>query len=60
MVWFAVFAGVAVVWVLVLALLARRLWRKASALAGELATAQSKLDAAQRVPSAGRHAGPRA
>lgn len=52
MVWFAVFTGVAAVWAIVLALLARRLWRKTKALAKELSSAQSKLEAIQRAPSA--------
>jgi hypothetical protein len=52
MVWFAVFAGVAAVWAIVLALLARQLWRKTKALAGELSSAQAKLQAIQTAPAA--------
>jgi Na+-transporting methylmalonyl-CoA/oxaloacetate decarboxylase gamma subunit len=51
MYWFLLFLGVAVVWAIVLALLARRLWGQGRALARELAAAQSKLEAAQRVPT---------
>ena len=48
MFWFLLFLGVAVVWMLVLALLARKLWGQSKALARELAAAQSKLEVAQR------------
>jgi hypothetical protein len=47
MFWFLLFAGVAVVWTVVLTLLGVRLWRRAKALFGELSAAQTKLDAAQ-------------
>jgi hypothetical protein len=47
MFWFLLFAGVAVVWAVVLTLLGLRLWRRAKALFGELAATQSKLHAAQ-------------
>lgn len=64
MYWFLLFLGVAVVWVLVLALLARKLWGPTKALARELAAAQSKLDAAMQPPAGsartGQHARTRA
>ncbi|WBQ07368.1 hypothetical protein [Kribbella sp. CA-293567] len=44
MYWFLLFLGVVAVWLLVLALLARRLWGQTKALTRELVTAQSKLD----------------
>ena len=46
MYWFLLFLGVVAVWLLVLALLARRLWGQGKALTRELVAAQSKLDAA--------------
>jgi cell division protein FtsB len=49
---FLLFSGVALVWLVVLALLAKRLWGQFKALTRELAAAQSKLAAAQR-PQAG-------
>ncbi|GAB2608162.1 hypothetical protein [Kribbella endophytica] len=48
MFWFLLFLAVVAVWLLVLALLAKKLWGKTKALTRELAAAQSKLDAAQR------------
>jgi cell division protein FtsB len=48
MYWFLLFLGVAVVWLVVLALLAKKLWAQTKALARELATAQTKLETAQR------------
>jgi hypothetical protein len=47
MFWFLLFAGVVVVWILVLALLGLRIWRRGKALVTELSVAQAKLDAAQ-------------
>jgi cell division protein FtsB len=47
MYWFLLFLGVVVVWLVVLALLAKKLWGQAKALTRELVAAQSKLDAAQ-------------
>ncbi|GAB2684781.1 hypothetical protein [Kribbella swartbergensis] len=46
MYWFLLFLGVVAVWLLVLALLARKLWGQGKALTRELVAAQSKLDAA--------------
>jgi cell division protein FtsB len=48
MFWFLLFLGVVVVWLLVLALLAKKLWGQTKALTREFAAAQSKLEAAQR------------
>ena len=57
MFWFLLFAGVAVVWMVLLALLGLRLWRRAKALFRELSAAQDKLEAAQATgPHHGRHA----
>lgn len=47
MYWFLLFLGVVAVWILILALLARKLWGQTKALTRELVAAQSKLDAAQ-------------
>jgi ribosomal protein L4 len=47
MYWFLLFLGVVAVWLLVVALLARKLWGQGKALTRELAAAQSKLEAAQ-------------
>ena len=47
MYWFLLFLGVVAVWLLVLVLLARKLWGQGKALTRELVAAQSKLDAAQ-------------
>jgi cell division protein FtsB len=47
MYWFLLFLGVLAVWLLVLALLAKKLWGQTKALTRELVAAQSKLDAAQ-------------
>lgn len=46
MYWFLLFLGVVAVWLLVLALLAKKLWGRTKALTRELVAAQSKLDAA--------------
>ncbi|WP_427890451.1 hypothetical protein ACQHIV_00280 [Kribbella sp. GL6] len=46
MYWFLLFVAVVVVWTVVLALLALKLWRQGKALTRELVAAQSKLDAA--------------
>lgn len=51
MYWFLLFLGVAVVWLLVLALLAKKLWGQTKALTREFAAAQSKLEAAQHPPA---------
>jgi hypothetical protein len=50
MFWFLLFAGVALVWILVLALLGVRIWRRAQALFAELSVASEKLAAAQSAP----------
>jgi cell division protein FtsB len=47
MYWFLLFLAVVAVWLLVLALLAKRLWGQAKALTRELVAAQSKLEDAQ-------------
>ena len=47
MYWFLLFLGVVAVWLLVLALLARKLWGQTKALTRELAAASSKLEEAQ-------------
>lgn len=54
MYWFLLFLGVVAVWLLVLALLARRLWGQAKALTRELVAAQSKLEDAQSEAGSGR------
>ena len=46
MFWFLLFLAVVAVWLLVLALLAKKLWGKSKALLREMSAAQSKLDAA--------------
>lgn len=46
MYWLMLFLAVVAVWLLVLALLAKKLWGKSKALLRELGAAQSKLDAA--------------
>ncbi|GAA1692536.1 hypothetical protein GCM10009745_42450 [Kribbella yunnanensis] len=46
MYWLLLFLAVVAVWLLVLALLAKKLWGKSKALLRELGAAQSKLDAA--------------
>ena len=51
MFWFLLFAGVAVVWIVVLALLGLRTWRRAQALFTEISVAGAKLDAAQSAPN---------
>ncbi|MFC0626747.1 hypothetical protein [Kribbella deserti] len=51
MYWFLLFLGVAVVWAIVLFLLARKLWGQSKALAREVGAAQAKLEAAQRAPA---------
>jgi cell division protein FtsB len=63
MYWFLLFLAVVAVWLLVLALLAKKLWGQTKALTRELVAAQSKLDAAQsqaRYGQSGRDAGVRA
>jgi cell division protein FtsB len=54
MYWFLLFLGVVAVWLLVLALLAKKLWGQTKALTRELVAAQSKLDAAQSEARSGR------
>jgi Na+-transporting methylmalonyl-CoA/oxaloacetate decarboxylase gamma subunit len=54
MYWLLLFLGVAVVWLLVLALLARTLWGQGKALTRELVAAQSKLEAAQSTAGSGQ------
>ncbi|MFK4088841.1 hypothetical protein ACI2LF_32300 [Kribbella sp. NPDC020789] len=52
MFWLLLFLAVVAVWLLVLALLAKRLWGQGKALTRELVAAQSKLDAAMSPPTA--------
>ncbi|ADB34113.1 hypothetical protein Kfla_5097 [Kribbella flavida DSM 17836] len=47
MYWFLLFLAVVAVWLLVLALLARKLWGQVKALTREFVAAQSKLEQAQ-------------
>jgi cell division protein FtsB len=47
MYWFLLFLAVVAVWLVVLALLAKKLWGQTKALTRELVAAQSKLEAAQ-------------
>jgi cell division protein FtsB len=54
MYWFLLFLGVVAVWLLVLALLAKKLWGQTKALTRELVAAQSKLDAAQSQAGSGQ------
>ncbi|MEV4265873.1 hypothetical protein [Kribbella sp. NPDC049584] len=54
MYWFLLFVAVVAVWLLVLALLAKKLWGQAKALTRELVAAQSKLDAAQSSSGSGQ------
>ncbi|HET6738156.1 MAG TPA: hypothetical protein VFH76_04455 [Kribbella sp.] len=54
MFWFLLFVGVVVVWTIVLALLAMKLWRQGKALTRELVAAQSKLDAVQSEAGSGQ------
>ncbi|TCC15514.1 hypothetical protein [Kribbella speibonae] len=53
MYWFLLFLAVVAVWLLVLALLAMKLWGQVKALTRELVAAQSKLDAAQSEAGSG-------
>lgn len=54
MYWFLLFLAVVAVWLLVLALLAKKVWGQAKALTRELVAAQSKLDAAQSMTGSGQ------
>jgi len=54
MYWFLLFLAVVAVWLLVLALLAWRLWGQGKALTRELVAAQSKLEAAQSAAGSGQ------
>jgi hypothetical protein len=54
MYWFLLFLAVLAVWLLVLALLAKKVWGQAKALTRELVAAQSKLDAAQSAAGSGQ------
>ena len=54
MYWFLLFLAVVAVWLLVLALLAMKLWGQGKALTRELVAAQSKLDAAQSAAGSGQ------
>lgn len=56
MYWFLLFLGVVAVWLLVLALLARRVWGQTKALTRELVAAQSKLEDAQSQAGSARSA----
>jgi hypothetical protein len=57
MYWLLLFLGVVAVWILVLVLLARKLWGQAKALTRELVAAQSKLEDAQSEAGSARTAG---
>lgn len=54
MYWLLLFLGVVAVWLLVLALLAKKIWNRIKALTRELVAAQSKLEAAQSTAGSGR------
>ena len=54
MYWFLLFLAVLAVWLLVLALLARKVWGQGKALTRELVAAQSKLDAAMSTAGSGQ------
>ena len=54
MYWFLLFLGVVAVWLLVLVLLAKKLWGQTKALTRELVAAQSKLEAAQSEAGSGQ------
>ncbi|HWD80748.1 MAG TPA: hypothetical protein VG497_17770 [Kribbella sp.] len=54
MYWFLLFVAVVVVWTIVLALLALKLWRQGKALTRELVAAHSKLEAAQSGAGSGQ------
>jgi cell division protein FtsB len=54
MYWLLLFLGVVAVWLLVLALLGKRVWGQAKALTRELVAAQSKLGAAQSTAGSGQ------
>ena len=57
MYWFLLFLAVVAVWLLVLALLARRVWGQGKALTRELVAAQSKLEQAQSQAGSGQTRG---
>ncbi|GAA1551498.1 hypothetical protein GCM10009789_01540 [Kribbella sancticallisti] len=54
MYWLLLFLGVVAVWLLVLALLAKKIWNRIKALTRELVAAQSKLEAAQSPTGSGQ------
>ena len=54
MFWLLLFLAVVAVWLLVLALLAKKMWGQIKALTRELVAAQSKLDAAQSAAGSGQ------
>lgn len=54
MYWFLLFLAVVAVWLLVLALLALKMWRQVKALTRELVAAQSKLEVAQSEAGSGQ------
>ncbi|MEU4195592.1 hypothetical protein AB0E69_27075 [Kribbella sp. NPDC026611] len=54
MYWFLLFLAVVAVWLLVLALLAKKVWGQVKALTRELVAAQSKLEAAQSADGSGQ------
>ena len=54
MYWFLLFLAVAAVWLIVLALLAKKVWGQLKALTRELVAAQSKLEAAQSTAGSGQ------
>ena len=57
MYWFLLFLAVVAVWLLVLALLAKKVWGQTKALTRELVAAQSKLEAAQSQAGSGQTGG---
>jgi cell division protein FtsB len=57
MYWFLLFLAVVAVWLLVLALLAKKLWGQTKALTRELVAAQSKLEAAHSQAGSGQTGG---
>ena len=57
MYWFLLFLAVLAVWLLVLALLAKKVWGQAKALTRELVAAQSKLEQAQSQAGSGQTRG---
>jgi len=54
MYWFLLFLAVVAVWLIVLALLALKVWGQAKALTRELVAAQSKLEVARSTAGSGQ------